>query len=120
MMSPRKIWTVAVTEFSQAIRSKAFLIGIALMPALAIISAIVPKFAGDEIDRLERKVAIVDDTGRLYPLLSLVAEQWNAAQLEKDGTVKGPRFLLEQVQPPAGRAADEVRADLSDRVRSKE
>jgi ABC-2 type transport system permease protein len=119
MMSPRKVWTVAVTEFSQAIRSKAFLIGIALMPALALISAAVPKFAGDEIDKLERKVAVVDDTGRLYPLLSLVAEQWNAAQVDKDGAIKGPRFLLEEVKPAAGRAADDVRADLSQRVRDK-
>ena len=49
------------------------------MPALGGISAIVPKFAGDEVDKLERKVAVVDETGRLYPMLSLVADQWNAA-----------------------------------------
>jgi ABC-2 type transport system permease protein len=120
MISTRKVWTVAVTEFLQAIRSKAFIIGVALMPTLAIISTIVPKLAGDEIDKLERKVAIVDETERLYPLLSLVSEQWNAAQVDKAGTVTGPRFILEQVKPPAGRSADDVRADLSDRVRAKE
>lgn len=120
MMSPRKVWTVATTEFLHAIRSKAFLIGIALVPMLAIVSMVGPKFVGDEIDRTERKVAIVDETGRLYPLLALVADQWNAAQLDEDGRIKGPRFLLEQVQPPPGRPADDVRAELSDRVRTKD
>ena len=79
MISVRKVWTVAVTEFQHAVRSKAFIIGVLLMPALGGISAIVPKFAGDEVDKLERKVAVVDETGRLYPMLSLVADQWNAA-----------------------------------------
>jgi ABC-2 type transport system permease protein len=119
MMSVHKVWTVAVTEFLHAIRSKAFIIGVLLMPALGGISAIVPKFAGDEVDKLERKVAVVDETGRLYPMLSLIADQWNAAQLAKDGSIKGPRFKLEEVKA-AGRRPDDVRVELSDRVREKE
>jgi len=120
MISPRKVWTVAVTEFLQAVRSKAFIIGVLLMPTLAGISAIVPKFAGDEVDKLERKVAVVDETGRLYPMLALVADQWNAAQVAKDGTIKGPRFQLHEVKVEPGRAADDVRVALSNRVRAKE
>ena len=34
MISWRKVWTVAVTEFQHAVRSKAFLIGILLMPSI--------------------------------------------------------------------------------------
>jgi ABC-2 type transport system permease protein len=120
MISWRKVWTVAATEFQHAVRSKAFIIGVLLMPALAGISAIVPKFAGDEIDKLERHVAVVDETGRLYPMLSLVGDQWNAAQLNKDGSVKGPRFRLQEVKVAAGRQPDDVRVELSDRVRAKE
>jgi ABC-2 type transport system permease protein len=119
MMSVGKVWTVAGTEFLHAIRSKAFIIGVLLMPALVGISAIVPKFAGDEVDKLERKVAVVDETGRLYPMLSLVADQWNAAQLARDGSIKGPRFKLEEVKA-AGRRPDDVRVELSNRVREKE
>jgi ABC-type Na+ efflux pump permease subunit len=120
MISLRKIWTVGSTEFGTAVRSKAFLIGILLVPSIGALSALVPKLAGDETDKLERKVAVVDDTGRLYPMLHLVSEQWNAAQVGKDGSVNGPRFLLEQVTPRAGEAPDAVRATLSDRVRRKE
>jgi len=118
MIAWRKVWTVAVTEFQHAVRSKAFIIGVLLMPSLAGISAIVPKFAGDEVDKLERHVAVVDETGRLYPMLSLIADQWNAAQLAKDGSVKGPRFRLEEVRPASGRTVDDMRVDLSDRVRA--
>ena len=75
MIAWRKVWTVAVTEFQHAVRSKAFIIGVLLMPTMAGVSAVVPKFAGDEIDKLERKVAVVDETGRLYPMLSLVVDQ---------------------------------------------
>ena len=60
MISWRKVWTVAVTEFQNAVRSKAFLIGILLMPSIAALSAVIPKFAGDELDKLERRVAVVD------------------------------------------------------------
>ncbi len=120
MIAWRKVWTVAVTEFNHSVRSKAFLIGVMLMPALAGISAVVPKFAGDEVDKLERRVAVVDETGRLYPMLSLVADQWNAAQVTKDGTVTGPRFRIEEVKPAAGRGPDDIRVELSNRVRAKE
>ena len=119
MISWRKVWTVAATEFQHAVRSKAFIIGVLLMPSLAGLSAVIPKFAGDEVDKLERRVAVVDETGRLYPMLSLVADQWNAAQLNEDGSVKGPRFRLHEVKA-AGRQPDDLRVELSDRVRDKE
>ena len=34
MIAWRKVWTVAVTEFQHAVRSKAFIIGVALLPTL--------------------------------------------------------------------------------------
>jgi ABC-2 type transport system permease protein len=120
MISLRKVWTIGSTEFGSAVRSKAFVIGILLVPAMAVLGAVMPKLAGDETDKLERHVAVVDETGRLYPMLGLIADQWNAAQVGKDGTVRGPRFRLRQVTPKAGEAADDVRTALSDQVRAKE
>ena len=119
MIAWRKVWTVAVTEFQNSVRSKAFLIGVALLPTIALVSSAVPKFAGDEIDRVERKVAVVDTSGRLYPMLAAIVQGYNAAQVAPNGTVKGPRFLLESTAI-AGRQADDVRVELSDRVRREE
>ena len=118
MISTRKIWTVASTEFATAIRSKAFVIGVLLVPLVGVISAVMPKIIGDQADKVDRRVAVIDETGRLYPLLRLLTDQWNAAQVEKDGTVKGPRFHMEQVPTPAPDRADDVRVQLSDRVRA--
>jgi ABC-2 type transport system permease protein len=120
MISLRKIWTVGATEFGTAVRSKAFLIGILLVPGMAVLGAVMPKMAGDETDKLERSVAVVDETGRLYPMLGLIADQWNAAQIDKNGSIRGPRFRLRQVTPKAGESADDVRTALSDQVRAKE
>ena len=120
MISLRKIWTVGSTEFGTAVRSKAFLIGVLLVPAMAVLGAVMPKLAGDETDKLERSLAVVDETARLYPMLSLIADQWNAAQVDKAGTIRGPRFRLRQVAPAAGESADDLRSRLSDQVRSKE
>jgi len=120
MISVHKIWTVASTEFANAVRSKAFLIGVMLVPMMGVIGAVVPKLAGDETDKVERRVAIVDDTNRIYPLLLLLTDQWNARQVDKDGTVTGPRFRLEHIPTPPPDKADEVRLQLSDRVRAHE
>jgi ABC-2 type transport system permease protein len=120
MISTRKIWTVAATEFLQAVRSKAFIIGVLLIPAIGLLSALVPKFAGDQVDKLERRVAVVDETGRLYPMVRLLVDQWNAAQVDKSGAVTGPRFRIEEVKVPPGGRADDVRLALSDRVRQKD
>jgi ABC-2 type transport system permease protein len=64
-------------------------------------------------------VAVVDTSGRLYPMLDAIFDGYNATQMTPDGTVKGPRFVLEST-PVAGRQADDVRVDLSDRVRREE
>jgi ABC-type Na+ efflux pump permease subunit len=108
----RKILTVASSEFQTAVRSKAFIVGVALMPILILVSIGVQKVTDDRIDREQRAVAIIDETGRLYPMLAQAAEAWNAAQT-------GPRYTLSQVQT-GDRPVDQVRLELSDRVRRKE
>ena len=120
MIAWSKVWTVAVTEFLHAVRSKAFLIGVALLPTIGIISAAIPKFAGDEIDKLARTVAVVDEAGALYPMLKTIFDGYNGTQVRADGSVKGPRFLLERAELAAGRSADDLRVELSDRVRRNE
>ena len=70
----RKILTVARSEFLTAVQSKAFLVGIAMLPILIFGSMAIQKFGSDRTDRELRKVAVVDRTGQLYPLLSQAAK----------------------------------------------
>ena len=101
-----KILTVASSEFQTAVRSKGFLIGIMIMPLLLVASVGIQKLAGDRIDRDQRRVAVIDHTARLYPLLEQSALAWNARQVGADGTITGPRYLVERAQPPAGGSLD--------------
>jgi ABC-2 type transport system permease protein len=116
----RKIFTIAWSEFLTAIHSKAFLIGIAAPPLLILGSVGIQKIAGDRADREPKKVAVIDETGRLYPMLSQAAGLWNEKQITDGGaTIKGPRFLLEAA-PLEGRTLEQVQLSLSDRVRGDE
>jgi ABC-2 type transport system permease protein len=115
----RKILTVASSEFQTAVRSKAFLVGVALMPILVFVSIGIQKVMGDRIDREQRRLAVIDETGRLYPMLTKVAEVLNASNTDESGAMTGPHYLLSEVQP-AGRPIEQVRLELSDRVRRKE
>jgi ABC-2 type transport system permease protein len=113
----RKILTVAWSEFLTAVQSKAFILGIALLPVLVFGSMAVQKLGSDRADREIRKVAIVDRTGQLYPLLSQAASLWNDRQV-KNGAIVGPRFAIEQSgETPS---LDAVKLALSDRVRKGE
>ena len=64
-----KILSVAKAEYLIAVRSKAFIIGIILMPVLMGGGLLVQIFFGNQVDKADRKVAIVDRSGFLYPIL---------------------------------------------------
>ncbi|HEY8551061.1 MAG TPA: ABC transporter permease [Vicinamibacterales bacterium] len=115
----RKILTVAAAEFQTAVRSKGFLIGIAVMPFLILASIGVQRVAGNRIDREERRLAVIDRTERLYPLLAEAAEVWNRQQVGADGTITGPRYALEEAAADS-EDLDAVRLALSERIERKE
>ncbi len=119
-----KVLSIATTEYLNAVRSKAFVIGVVLMPVLMAGGLIAHVIAEQSVDLRDRKFAVVDGTGRLYPALEEALAQRNAAVFEKteeggDGEQVGPRFLMERYEHPAGdsRSPELV---LSDRVRTDE
>lgn len=109
------ILTIAQSEFLRLARSKAFIIGIILMPVLIGIMTLFSKYTSEHIDLEDRRVAVIDDTGILYAPLAEAAKEFNAASIQ-DGVRKGPNFLLERVDA-AGRSLDEIKLELSDRIR---
>ena len=84
-------WTVARPEFLHAVRSKAFIIGVAAAADRSAASRrSMPKFAGDESTSSNARSRSSIARGRLYPMLSLRSPtHWNAAQVAKDGTREG-------------------------------
>ena len=112
-----KTLIVAVSEFNTLTRSKAFLIGLAIMPVIMAIAVGVQKFTHDAVDTKDRPFVVADRTRVLFGAIASAAEQWNHSAF--DGVAqKAPRYLPTQ----ATFAPDDqpARAALSDRVRTGE
>ena len=106
---------VASAEFGTLVRSKAFIVSLILMPVIMGVSVLLIRVTKDATDTNERRFAYVDRSGIAAPLLEAAAQARNATAAQ-DGR---PRFIPVAVDV-AGKAEDELRLELSDRVRDKE
>lgn len=117
-----KIFTVAKAEYLIAITSKAFLIGIVMMPVFMCGAFVVRYLTEDQIDIKPRKLAVVDQTGKLFDTLQSVAQTRNENGIfssPEDGPRKqiGAKFELEEISA-ADKTAEDLQAELSERVKS--
>jgi ABC-2 type transport system permease protein len=112
-----KTLIVALSEFTTLTRSKAFLIGILLMPVFMGIALGVQKFTRNATDINERRFVVIDRTGVLYPAIATAAEEWNRGAVAT-GIQLAPRFVPSAAMFPE--AEEQARAELSERVRKDE
>ncbi|HEY2431794.1 MAG TPA: ABC transporter permease [Vicinamibacterales bacterium] len=108
---------IAISEFTTLVRSKAFIVGLLMMPVFSLVAVGVQKFTRDATDLHDRRFAVVDRSGVLYGPIKAAADEWNAAARAR-GTQTAPLFL-----PEAATFEDDdaqARAALSDRVRRDE
>lgn len=118
----KKVLAIARAEYLQAVRSKAFLIGLLVMPVLMGGGIAFQLLVGDQVDLRERVCAVVDPTGELWPVLAAAAESRNSQAIweaQADGARQQlrPQFMLERYEPAADQRADVV---LSQRVEAGE
>src|SRR3954471_4969149 len=112
-----KALIVAISEFTTLVRSKAFIVGLLMMPVFSGVAIGVQKFTKDATDIKDRRFAVVDRSGAIYDAVKAAADEWNAG-VTRGGTQTGPKFLP---QPASFENGDEqARAALSDRVRKDE
>src|SRR5262249_18373248 len=102
----RKMLVVAVREYLAAVRTKAFLISLIVMPILMGGSAVMQWLLRDIRDTTPKTFAVVDRT----PGAQLIAEIEAIAEQHND-----PPFKIERVTP--SEPSKEQRAELSERVR---
>jgi ABC-type Na+ efflux pump permease subunit len=107
-----KVWRVAKTEYLNLVRSKAFLVSVFLMPFFSGGAIAIQTLLGDRADLRDRKVAVVDGTGRLLDGLVRAADERNAKETMEGGAQARPRFVIE------GASGDEIA--LASRVRGGE
>jgi ABC-2 type transport system permease protein len=108
-----KIFTVASSEFGNLVRSRAFLISLILMPVLMAGSIYLARATRNTSDDVTRPFGIVDHSGALRDVIQAAAAARNAS-----GTASA-RFEPVVVDPQ-GRSSEDMRLDLSDRIRAKE
>jgi len=112
-----KALIVALSEFNTLTRSKAFVIGILMMPVFMAIALGVQKFTKNATDVNDRPFVVVDRTGAVYPAIAAAADEWNRG-VSATGVQTAPRFLP---SPATFDDKDEqARAALSDRVKKDE
>jgi ABC-2 type transport system permease protein len=116
----RKILTVATTEFLNAVRSKAFIISVLLVPALFGTSIGIQVLMGKRTEEGDRKFAVIDHTSKLYPIIFAAALAWNG-RAEAAANEPRPTYLPEEIAPSSDPAQlDRQRLELSGRVEKQE
>jgi ABC-2 type transport system permease protein len=110
-----RILVIAETEFLALIRNKFFIIGLVALPVLMGGLMFLMGYAGDRIDREDRRFAVVDRTGALYGTIAEAAREHNASQGEGSSR-SGPHFLPVEVDA-AGRSSEQIALTLSEDVR---
>jgi len=113
-----RILTVAESEFLTLVRSKAFIIGIFMMPALMFVFFMFMEYAQRHADREDRRFVVIDGTGVLYDVLAREAEAFNREAGDGDART-GPHFLPSR-HDLNGESPDDVKVGLSNRMRQKE
>lgn len=113
-----RVLTIAKSEFTTLVKTKAFIIGIVLMPVLMAAFFFFMSYVEGQIDNERRPFVVIDHTGVLYDAVVASAQEHNAETV-KDGVRSGPEFVPERLDP-AGRSSDDLKIELSERVRSKD
>lgn len=115
----RKIVVVAQTEYVNAVQSKAFVVGLLLMPLMMGGAFLVQYLTRDQVDLRDHRFGVIDHTGQLFSVIEQAARLRNETEIYEtrtDGTrrQRAPRFLPEQFPPtqPDGRRTDVVLSDL--------
>lgn len=118
----RKMLVVALREYLAAVRTKAFIVSLVIMPIMMSGSALMQWLLRDYHDTKTKHFAIIDRTPgeQIYPLVEKVVENYNNSSATREG--KQPRFEIEKVYPgpDTDEAKKEQRVDLSERVRKGE
>ena len=128
-----KIWRVAATEYLNAVRSKAFIIGVLAVPVIMAISIGAQFYAQKKTDVTPRRFAVLDRSGQFYAPLAAKAKARNDA-IRAGGqsvAVPLPGQSLKVDLPPQAEfvpeefkfSGDDLKAaelQLSERVRRKE
>jgi ABC-2 type transport system permease protein len=113
-----RILTIAQSEFLTLVKTKAFIFGILMTPALMTGFITFMNYAEKHVDTTDRAVAVIDQTGVLYEPLASAAAKHNE-EAGSGEAKKEPHFLLSRVDL-GSRSVEDVTVDLSKQIKTKQ
>jgi len=120
-----KTMTIAGREYVAAVRTKAFIISVVLMPVLMGGSILVQGMMRDKRDVNDQRFAVLDHSGQFGDFLKDKVDAYNETGIFRTDQETGektqvrPRYQIEVIAPDDNSIAEQ-RLTLSDRVRNKE
>jgi ABC-2 type transport system permease protein len=122
----RKVWVIASREYVATVQTKAFVIGLLIVPILMGGSIVLQKLLGGIRDTADLHFEVIDraDDPQLTGALQQAVHIYNETQTRDSKTDKQtqPKLAVNVVKPDsqADEATDKLRETLSDRVRMGE
>ena len=124
----KKFLTIVKREYMQRVRAKMFIVSTILLPMVMSLFGIVPLIILNINTGSPMRVAVVDQTGKIYPQLrqSLLNEESNQEQNDEAANARRGfsrrgfgNFRIEEVSA-AGRSNEQIQAELDQRLRARE
>ena len=108
----RKTLRLARREYSASVRTKGFIIGLALAPIFMSGSLIAIALFRGKVDTVDKLIAVVDRSGVVVETVVAAAEERNAAVVYEEETGKKvkPAYLIDVVAPDAANPAAQRRS----------
>ncbi|HEX7177772.1 MAG TPA: ABC transporter permease [Pyrinomonadaceae bacterium] len=126
-----KLLSIIKREYVQGVRSKTFVVSTILGPAMLFVFAVVPSLLFGMKAGGATRVAILDETGRLYESVRESVTRKDEGE-STPGAGRGPEsaarragrdmeasYVVEQVALPPGGSLEEARRDLNGRIKSQ-
>lgn len=115
-----KIFIIAKREYKAAVRTKAFLVSLILLPIFMGGGLLVFSIMKDNVDIDNKKIVVLDYSKTLGEHLLLTAETWNKGEIYNDkGEQIAPMYFIEIVQPDTVNPFQQ-KLELSNKIRNKE
>ncbi len=121
----QKIWAIAVREYRAMVGTKAFLLSVTMMPILMLGSVVTVSMLKNSRSE-DRKIAVIDQTGRIYAEIQKAVERRNSEietpntndKTEDFGDTMASKLFLEPIA--VDEVTDELRMQLSNQIREKQ
>jgi ABC-2 type transport system permease protein len=115
-----KVFVIARRDYWATVGTKGFVISILMAPILMAAGILIPKLVKDKDETSEKTIVVLDGTNALMPVLQALTEEHNTRDAfdPKTKLQSAPKYKLEV--GPSGAVTDDVRLQLSERVKKDE